>query len=221
MEPIRVLIVDDHQLSRKGIATVLADDEQFEIVGEAVNGEDALAKAIDLMPDLILMDIRMPRMNGIETTRRIKSELPYVKIVMLSVSNDPADFFEAIKSGAQGYLLKEMDVRHWLEYLRAVMADDAPVSRVLASALLQEFTNMATPKEPVNNLTAREYEVLRAVAQGLSNRQVAEQLHVTESTIKNHLRNIMAKLHLRNRTQLAAYAYGKGWMNTSEQEHLD
>ena len=215
MEPYRVLIVDDHQLSRKGIATVLQEDPRFEVAGEAIDGEEALTKALDLMPDLILMDVRMPGRDGIETTRRIKSALPYVKIVMLSVSSDPKDFLQAMKAGAQGYLLKDMDTRRWLEYLESIMADDAPVSRELALALLQEFTgkqfSAAKSKGAIDGLTPREHDVLQAVAQGMSNREIADALHVTVSTVKNHLRNILAKLHLRNRTQLVAYAYDQGW----------
>jgi DNA-binding NarL/FixJ family response regulator len=203
----RVLVVDDHLLSRKGIASILAAHPVFEIVGEATNGQEALEKARSLMPDLILMDIRMPNGNGLDATRQIKAEMPYVKIVILSVSDDVQDFFEAIKFGAQGYLLKNMEPEYWLDYLVGIVQGEAPISRALASKILQEFS---IPKEddPLGNkLSEREKEVVQLVSQGLSNKCIGEELHISESTVKNHLRNILDKLHLRNRVQLAAFAY--------------
>lgn len=207
--PTKVLVVDDHLLSRKGIISILQGHSMFEIVGEATNGQEAIEKANELMPDLILMDIRMPDGNGLEATRRIKEEMPYVKIVILSVSDDVQDFFEAIKSGAQGYLLKNMEPDHWLEYIMSIVQGEAPISRPLASKILQEFS---LQKDDVsgNNLSERETELLHLVAEGLSNKEIGEELHISESTVKNHLRNILAKLHLKNRLQLIAYAYKNG-----------
>jgi DNA-binding NarL/FixJ family response regulator len=205
----KVLVVDDHLLSRKGIISILQGHSKFEIVGEATNGQEAFDKARELMPDLILMDIRMPDGNGLEATRQIKEDMPYVKIVILSVSDDVQDFFEAIKSGAQGYLLKNMEPEHWLDYIMSIVHGEAPISRPLASKILQEFSLL---KDDVssNNLSERETELLHLVAEGLSNREIGEKLHISESTVKNHLRNILAKLHLKNRIQLIAYAYKNG-----------
>lgn len=215
METVRTLIVDDSPLSRRGIAAVLGEDPSFEVVGEAADGVEAVEKAQVLMPDLVLMDIRMPRMDGLEATKRIKAVLPYVTIVILSVSEDVQDFFEAIKYGAQGYLLKDMHPEQWLEYLRAVMHGDVRVSRSVASHILREFAQSAAEGEAAGELTAREREVLEAVASGLSNREIGQRLHIAETTVKNHLRNILTKLHLRNRTELVAYAYQHGWLRRS------
>ncbi|HWR39963.1 MAG TPA: response regulator transcription factor [Patescibacteria group bacterium] len=206
---VRVLIVDDHLLSRKGIASILSPQSMFEIVGEATSGPEALEKSRELMPDLILMDIRMPGGSGLEATRLIKEEMPYIKIVILSISDDVQDFFEAIKKGAQGYLLKNMEPEYWLDYINAIVQGDAPISRVLAAKILQEFS---TPKPALTgtNLSERENEVLQCVSEGLGNKDVGEKLFISESTVKNHLRNILAKLHLQNRMQLIAFAHKNG-----------
>lgn len=206
---IKVLIVDDHLLSRKGIASILSANPLFEIIGEATNGDEALEKAKKLMPDLILMDIRMPDSDGLESTSRIKAVLPYVKIIILSVSDDVQDFFEAIKRGAQGYLHKNMKPEYWLDYIVSIVQGEAPISRVLADKILQEF---ACQKQaaPDSRLSEREKEVLQLISQGLSNKKISEELYLSESTVKNHLRNILDKLHLQNRMQLIAFAYKNG-----------
>lgn len=207
----KVLVVDDHLLSRKGIATILSGNSMYEIVGEATTGQEALEKAKELMPDLILMDIRMPNGNGLEATRWIKEEMPYVIIVILSVSDDAQDFFEAIKNGAQGYLLKTMDPDYWLDYITSIVQGDVPISRTLAAKILLEFTPQ---KEytATDKLSEREKELLHLIAEGLSNKEIGNKLFISESTVKNHLRNILAKLHLKNRMQLIAFAYKNGLM---------
>jgi DNA-binding NarL/FixJ family response regulator len=205
----KVLVVDDHLLSRKGIVTILAAHPMFEIVGEATNSQEAFEKAKALMPDLILMDIQMPNGNGLEATRRIKEDMPYVKIVILSVSDDVQDFFEAIKNGAQGYLLKNMDPEYWLDYITSIVEGEAPISRALATKILQEFSLQKNDISG-NMLSEREKEVLQLVGQGLSNKEIGKKLYISESTVKNHLRNILAKLHLQNRMQLIAFAYKNG-----------
>jgi len=209
---VKVLVVDDHLLSRKGIVSILSAHPMFEIVGEAVNGQEALKKAKALMPDLILMDIQMPVLSGLEATRLIKEEMPYVKIVILSVSDDAQDFFEAIKKGAQGYLLKNMEPECWLDYIAGIVQGEAPISRTLASKILQEFS-IHKADISGNKLSDRENEVLLLVSQGLTNKDIAEKLYISESTVKNHLRNILAKLHLQNRMQLIAFAYKNGLIN--------
>ncbi len=206
---IKVLVVDDHLLSRKGIISILSSHAMFEIIGEATNGQEALAKAKELMPDLILMDIRMPGGSGLEATRLIKEEMPYVKIVILSVSDDVQDFFEAIKKGAQGYLLKNMEPEYWLDYIISIVQGEAPISRDVASKILQEFSIQKTDASG-SKLSEREKEVLQLVSQGLGNKEIGKVLFITESTVKNHLRNILDKLHLQNRMQLIAFAYKNG-----------
>jgi DNA-binding NarL/FixJ family response regulator len=209
---IRVLIADDHILSRKGVASILGAHPLFEIVGEAVNGREAFEKARELMPDLILMDIRMPVQNGLEATGLIKAEMPYVKIVILSVSDDAQDFFEAIKRGAQGYLLKNMEPEYWIDYLISIVQGEAPISRSLAMKILQEFSVQPLDQSD-NKLSSREQEVLQLVSQGITNKDIGKQLYISESTVKNHLRNILAKLHLQNRMQLIAFAYRNGMVD--------
>lgn len=203
---IRALIVDDHFLSRKGIYSILSASSMFEIVGEATDGLDAVEKARELLPDLILMDIRMPVCGGLEATGRIKAILPQIKIIILSVSDDVQDFFEAIKSGAQGYLLKNLEPEYWLDYITSIALGEMPVSRALAGKILQEF---AAPKPVVqdNRLSEREQEVLQLISDGLSNKEISINLFLSESTVKNHLRNILDKLNLQNRMQLIAFAY--------------
>lgn len=209
---IKVLIVDDHFLSRKGIASILSANPLFEIVGEATNGVEALEKATQLMPDLILMDIRMPDGDGLEATGKIKSAMPHIKIIILSVSDDVQDFFEAIKCGAQGYLLKNMEPEYWLDYIVSVAKGDVPISRVLAVKILQEFAGQKQIA-PDGRLSEREKEVLQLISQGMSNKEISENLYISESTVKNHLRNILDKLHLQNRMQLIAFAYKNGMVD--------
>ncbi|MBJ6363901.1 response regulator [Paenibacillus sp. GCM10012307] len=232
---VRVLIVDDHPHGREGMRTVLESDRTFEIAAEAVNGEEAIRLASELEPDLILMDINMPGMGGLEATQRIKAAQPYIKIVMVTVSDDITDLFEAIKRGAQGYLLKNLKPSSWHEYLRAIAVDEAPMSKELAFRILQEFSSRArsgTAEDdpiqgeqaqaaaasrrrsqggvPVSPLTPRETEILERVAKGESNREIASLFHLSEHTVKNHLKNILQKLHLDNRVQLARYAMEQG-----------
>ncbi|HSD50382.1 MAG TPA: response regulator transcription factor [Candidatus Methylomirabilis sp.] len=212
--PIRVLLVDDHALFRRGIASILAGERGFEVVGEAANGLEALDRARELMPDVILMDIFMPGANGLEATRRIKEALPYVKIVMLTVSEEDQNLFEAIKSGAQGYLLKKIEPQELFAMLKGVVQGDAPISRAMAGKILGEFARQArgtavTPL-PGADLSPREKEVLELVTQGRSNKEIAAALAIAENTVKNHLKNILEKLHLENRVQAATFALREG-----------
>ncbi|MDR2055753.1 MAG: response regulator transcription factor [Desulfovibrio sp.] len=213
--PVRVLIVDDHALSRRGIASILGENENFQVVGEAVDGEESLKKAESLRPELILMDIRMPGQSGLEVTRIIKNQFPQIKIVILSVSDDAQDFFEAIKNGAQGYLLKNMDTTYWIDYLTNIAQGESPIPRTIASKILEEFSRHPHKQPQVESemLTVREKEILLHVSDGLSNREIGERLYISESTVKNHMRNIMEKLHLRSRTQLIAFVYKNRMIN--------
>ncbi|PYI54306.1 response regulator [Paenibacillus flagellatus] len=206
----RVLIVDDHKHAREGMRAILGTDASFEIVGEATSGREAIELTERCMPDLVLMDIHMPAMDGLEATKAIKEKYPYIKIVMVTVSADIAHLFEALKKGAQGYLLKNLHPQEWRRYLRAVALDEAPLGRELALRILQEFSPQRQPKSEPSPLTGREHDILRLVAKGLPNREIALQLDISEHTVKNHLKNILHKLHLENRVQLARYAFEKG-----------
>ncbi|MBD1371862.1 response regulator transcription factor [Hazenella sp. IB182357] len=212
MEPsISVLIGDDSEASRKAIRMILQTDPNLKIVGEAKDGLEVVQMAESLLPDLILMDINMPNMNGLEATRLIKDQLPHIKIIMVTVSDQISDLFEAIKKGAQGYLLKNLNPQIWIEYIHSIINEEAPMSAAIASRILHEF-NEKPIISPNSGLTQREHEVLIQVAKGLSNKEIANTLFITEHTVKNHLKNIMQKLYLNNRAQLVRYAYEQGFM---------
>jgi DNA-binding NarL/FixJ family response regulator len=209
----RVLLADDHPLFRDGVAALLRA-RAFQVVGEAKDGLEALEQTRRLHPDLVLMDIHMPRLDGLAATRLISAELPTTRVIMLTVSDDDADLFEAIKSGAQGYVLKNTDTQTFFELLDGAVAGEAPISRRLAGKILQEFAlklaDEQGPTGPSGELSEREKEVLRRVAEGLTNRDIAAQMNLSENTIKYHLKNILQKLHLRNRAQAVAYAMNSG-----------
>ena len=211
---IRVLLVDDHIIFRKGVAALLTNRQDIVIVGEASNGEEALQAARELLPDVILMDINMPVCDGLEATRRIKRELPHIKIVMLTVADDNQEIFEAIKSGAQGYLLKNLDPDQLYELLESISRGEAPLSGTIAAKILKEFTHPSLESqeddETADELTQREISILELVVEGLTNKEIASKLFISENTVKIHLRNILEKLHLKNRIQAAVYAVRKG-----------
>jgi len=222
MTAIRVLLVDDHALFRRGIASMLSAQGGFEVVGEAANGLEAVERAREHMPDVILMDIFMPGANGLEATRRIKEALPYAKIVILTVSEEDQNLFEAIKSGAQGYLLKKIEPQELFTMLKGVVQGDAPISRTMAGKILGEFARQArraavTPL-PGADLSVREKEVLELVTQGKSNKEIAVALAIAENTVKNHLKNILEKLHLENRVQAATFALREGLVQNRREE---
>jgi two-component system NarL family response regulator len=209
--PIRVLIADDQPLYRRGLEVVLHTEDHIEVVGEAENGEEAIAKAEELAPDVVLMDVRMPRVNGIEATQAIRDRVPTTKILMLTVSDEDSDLYEAIKAGASGYLLKEVSVEEVADSIRAVMQGESKITPSMASKLINEFSAMSKRADerqrlPVPALTARELEVLKLVAKGMSNREIADELFISENTVKNHVRNILEKLHLHSRMEAVMYA---------------
>ncbi|RCW41794.1 response regulator [Paenibacillus prosopidis] len=226
IEQVRVFLVDDHPHGREGMRDIVMSDDSFAIVGEAASGEEAIAAIPETQPELVLMDINMPGMGGLEATQQLKLLMPTLKIVMVTVSDDITHLFEAIKRGAQGYLLKNLAPSAWMEYLRAVSLDEAPMSKELAFRLLQEFSTdkgqeakrIAGKPQKLNKdaaiittpLTEREKEVLERVATGASNREIAGQFGLSEHTVKNHLKNILQKLHLDNRVQLTRYAMEQG-----------
>ena len=216
--PIRVLLVDDHPLFRKGIASLLTGEPGFEVVGEAGDGLQAVALAKELMPDVIVMDVNMPRASGLDATRQITEALPYVKIVMLTVSEDDQDLFDAVRCGAHGYLLKKIEPKALFDTLRGVMRGEASISRMMAAKLIGEIRRDAANRTGfgVNRapeLSQREMEVLEFVTQGKSNKEIATSLEIAENTVKNHLKNILEKLRLENRVQAATYALRQGLLN--------
>jgi DNA-binding NarL/FixJ family response regulator len=211
---IRVLIVDDQALFRRGLSVVLGAEDDIEVVAEAGTGGDAVAHAEDLAPDVILMDVRMPRMGGIEATAQIRELLPSTKIIMLTVSDEEDDLYEAIKAGASGYLLKEISIEEVAEAVRAVHQGQSLISPSMASKLFSEFTLLARRASeqtelPLPVLTARELEVLALMSKSKSNRDIAEALFISENTVKNHVRNILEKLHLHSRMEAVLYAMQK------------
>ncbi|MGO0060589.1 response regulator [Brevibacillus fluminis] len=203
----RVVIADDHPMARLAIRSLLADDDAFELIGEAADGEEAYHLCGNLQPDLVLLDINMPKWNGLIATREIKKNYPHIKVVILSVSDDVGDLFTAIQYGAQGYLLKNLEPDDWVSYLHALLEEDSEVSREMASRLMNHFRKEPVPDEPTPGvLTPREREIVIRVGLGDTNREISEHLFIAENTVKNHLKNILDKLGLANRVQLAAYA---------------
>jgi DNA-binding NarL/FixJ family response regulator len=210
-ERIRVLLVDDHALFRRGLMLVLEAEDGIEVVGEAEDGIDAVAKAEALAPDVVLMDVRMPRLGGIDATRQVAALLPSCRIIMLTVSDEEDDLYEAIKAGATGYLLKEISIEEVADAVRAVVQGQTLITPSMASKLIAEFTSLSKrasdrQEMPAPRLTERELDVLRLVAQGRTNREVADELYIAENTVKNHVRNILEKLHLHSRMEAVLYA---------------
>ncbi len=205
---MRVMLVDDRPLVRNGIASLLRA-RGHEVVAEASNGREALATVGKISPDLVLMDIRMPEMGGLEATRLIKAEYPNIKIVMLTVSDDEQDLFEAVKSGAHGYLLKDLEASQFFEALEAIQRDEVVLPSRLAGKLLDEFrvqSKQVSRTDERESLSIREREVLDLVSQGSTNKEVAEKLYISGNTVKYHMKNILDKLHLQNRGQVIAWA---------------
>lgn len=213
MGTIRVCLVDDHTLVRRGIAALLAGDPEIEVVGEASDGLEAIELTRALRPDVVLMDIRMPGCDGLRATRIIKQEMPSVRIVVLTVSEDDEDLFEAVKAGAQGYLLKRMEPRDLCAMVHSAYRGEAPIAPAMAARIIQEISGGPRPdvrERDEEVLSPREQEVLALVAQGLANKEVAARLGISEYTVRNHLRSVLEKLHLRNRVEAAAYALQRG-----------
>ena len=210
--PIRLLLADDHTLFREGVISLLNDQPDIKVIAEAHDGLDAQTKARTFKPDLILMDIDMPHCDGIEATRQIKAEMPEVKIIILTVHDEGERLFEAIKSGAQGYLLKNIGSRGLMEAIRGISRGEAPLSPSMASELIAEFAQQRQLglDTDICDLTSRERDVLEHIVHGESNKEIAGRLFITENTVKKHVSNILSKLHVRNRRQAAAYAASLG-----------
>jgi len=209
-----ILIVDDHILFREGITNIINRWDDFQVVGEASNGQEALEKAHQLLPDVVLMDISMPVMDGIQATIRMKREIPLVKIVILTMSEENDDLFAAIKNGATGYILKDTPSKRLHDQLRGLMRNESPISGIMASKILQEFTTPSSAERnsgsPIDQLTERELGILEMVSKGLTNQEIASKLFLSENTIKKYMSNILNKLQVNNRVEAAMLAVRKG-----------
>ncbi|MGW7816948.1 response regulator [Streptomyces puniciscabiei] len=213
--PIRVLIADDQQMVRQGFSVLLGAQPGIEVIGQAVDGLDAIAQTAELAPDVVLMDIRMPELGGIEATRRITAEHPAIKVLVLTTFDLDEYVYEALRAGASGFLLKDASADQLAEAVRVVAAGDALLAPGITRRLIAEFSRLdgsrrAPLKQRVGDLTERETEVLALIAQGLSNAEIAERLVVAEQTVKTHVGRILVKLGLRDRTQAAVFAYESG-----------
>jgi DNA-binding NarL/FixJ family response regulator len=215
-DPIRILLVDDQPLFRGAIAALIAGQDDLVVVGEAENGLEAVERAHALVPDLVVMDVEMPVMDGVEATRLIREQLPAIKIVMLTVSESDDHVFDAIRFGANGYLLKDLRPEQLYDLIRSVMRNETPLSPAIAGRLLEEIQNGATKRGASSapsqgpSVTRRELEILQLVAEGLSNKEIGKMLSITEGTVKNHVHNSLEKLHMENRIQAAAYIVRQG-----------
>lgn len=207
---IRVLISDDHAVLRHGLRLILQSAPDIAVIGEAGTGSDAVAQAIASSPDVVLMDLDLPDMSGIEATHRIRASSPETRVLILTVSDRKADFIGALKAGARGYLLKSMDSREVLAAIRRVADGEAVLPPKLAARLLDEIVEPAPPDPHPEELTEREMEVLTQLAQGLGNKEIAAALNISENTVKTHVRNILAKLGVRSRTEAATHALRGG-----------
>jgi len=212
-EPIRTMIVDDHALFRRGLEMVLDEEPDIELVGQASDGTEAVEKAAESLPDVVLMDIRMPRSNGIEACRAMKEAAPSAKIVILTISDEEEDLFEAIRAGASGYLLKDIPLDEVADTVRAVHGGQSLINPSMAGKLLTEFATLAKRDDderaqelPAPRLTEREMQVLKLVARGMNNRDIAKELFISENTVKNHVRNILEKLQIHSRMEAVMVA---------------
>ncbi|MEU9212072.1 response regulator transcription factor [Streptomyces sp. NPDC048415] len=217
---IRVLIADDQQMVRQGFTVLLNTQPGIEVVGQAVDGLDAIAKVAELAPDIVLMDIRMPELGGIEATRRITEDTPRIKVLVLTTFDLDEYVYEALRAGASGFLLKDASADQLADAVRVIAAGDALLAPGITRRLIAEFSRLdSTPRAPlkqrIGDLTERETEVLAHIAQGLSNAEIAQRLVVAEQTIKTHVGRILVKLGLRDRTQAAVFAYESGLVRPS------
>jgi two-component system NarL family response regulator len=208
-EAVRVVVVDDQELFRRGLTMLLGVEPDIEVIGEAGDGNSAIELVLEKMPDVVLLDVRMPKRSGLEACMRIKEQAPSVRIIMLTVSDEEGDLYEAVKNGASGYLLKDSSIDEVAQAIRVVAEGQSLISPSMAAKLIDEFKEISRTDREAGSaprLTDRELEVLRLVATGLNNREVAKQLFISENTVKNHVRNILDKLQLHSRMEAVMYA---------------
>jgi len=206
---IRIIVADDHPLFREGVVHSLGAEPDFNVIAQASSGEEAVDLALRLRPDMVLLDITMPRMGGIEAARKIAASVPGVRIMMLTVSENQENLMAALKVGAHGYILKGVSASELRAITRRVADGEAYVTPALAAELLTEFSRPPVP-DSLSELTAREADVLKLLSRGLTNREIGERLHLAEKTIKHHMTNILQKLHVRTRTEAALMAVQHG-----------
>jgi DNA-binding NarL/FixJ family response regulator len=219
MGKIKVLIADDHYLFIRGIESILMEDDSLQVIGKAYNGKEAHEMAKQLKPDIILLDVNMPILDGLQALRIIIKELPEVKVLMLTVNNNDDQLLDALKSGAKGYLLKDLLPNELLTFVHMVYRGESVISGHMAGKIIENLSKPNHASEPkklevkkLDVLTRREKEILTEVMKGLTNRQIAQFLCISENTVKNHMRNIMEKLRINNRVQAATYALQEGWL---------
>ena len=211
MNPITILIADDHTLFRKGVCKMVEAEEDMRVVGEAGTGREALEQARALIPDVILMDIKMPEMDGVEATRVLRREMPHVGIVFVTMFEDDEFVFRGLQAGGRGYILKDADPETMLRAIRAVANGESLLGPTIARKVMRQFSALPGGQSPlVDDLTPREREVLTLIAEGLRNKAIAAQLSISEKTVKNHINNVFSKLHLNDRAQAILYAVRKG-----------
>jgi DNA-binding NarL/FixJ family response regulator len=218
-EAIHILLADDHHVLRQGIAQVLDAQTDMTVVAQAGNGRQAVKAAGEFQPDIALLDINMPEMDGVEAARRIRAESPNTGIIILTMYRRDEYVFEAIKAGASGYLLKEVELDELLDAIRAVARGEAVIDPAIAGRVLAEFRQPKRSKDPVEPaLAERDVEILGLLARGLSNQEIADQLFISEKTVRNRLSLVFRQLHLENRTQAALYALREGLAEPDEGE---
>ncbi|MDR3578085.1 MAG: response regulator transcription factor [Anaerolineaceae bacterium] len=215
---IRILIADDHPVVRRGLVMVISNEIDMEVIAEAINGEEAVEKALALKPDIVLMDLQMPRKNGIEAMLEIKQAEPAIRILVLSSFTDDERVFPAIKGGASGYLLKDSLPDVLLNAIREIAQGRPSLDPIIAEKLMHEVAHPETTPNVGDKLTKRELEVLKQISQGKNNHEIAEMLVVSERTVSTHISNILNKLHLENRTQAALYAFRQGLVDRPPKE---
>jgi len=221
LERIRVLLADDHTLFRKGIRSMLEEMPDIEVVGEAATGREAVEQACALVPDVILMDIKMPEITGIEATKQVLQENPHIGVILVTMFDDPESAFAGMRAGARGYVLKEADPEELRRAVEAAQRGEVMLCPIIASKVLEHFRvePSATAQQlPYEKLSERELEVLQRAADGLTNREIAERLFISEKTVKNHISNIFSKLNVNDRTQAILYALRQGLVSVAPAE---
>ena len=211
MNKVNILIVDDHTLFRTGVRKMLEAEEDMHVVGEAATGVEALEQARALMPDVILMDIKMPDLDGVQAARTLHREMPHVGIIFVTMFEDDEFIFKGLQAGGRGYILKDADPDTMLRAIRAVAHGESLLGSTVAQKVMRQFSALPGKQAPlVDDLTPREIEVLKLIAEGRSNSEIAEELIISEKTVKNHINNIFSKLHIYDRSQAILYAIRKG-----------
>ncbi len=219
---IRLVLADDHAVVRSGTRELLEQQPDFKIIGEAANGEEAVQLAADLSPDVLIMDVRMPKMTGVEATRKIKTTYPHVKILVLTAHDDDEYVFALLQAGANGYLLKTAEIEELVRAIRTVNAGQSALAPEVTGKVVAQFASgkslseiVTEPVEDYDGLTDRELNILKLVGKGLSNKQIGKQLFISDRTVQAHLSNIFSKLNVSSRTEAVMHAVRKGWIVTS------